>query len=168
MTAARRRWKSTIGPAALGLGLLLGIPDGFDPAPVRAATTERLVVDRHTGLALYGFDPVAYFTDGEPMSGRAELELSFAGAVWRFRNEGNRAAFIDRPDVYMPRFGGYDPMAVARGVAVPGNPQVWLVAQRRLYLFQTAETRAAFAAAPDKMLAAAQARWPQVVEALVP
>jgi hypothetical protein len=168
MTAARRRWKSTIGPAALGLGLLLGAPDGFDPAPVRAATTERLVVDRHTGLALYGFDPVAYFTDGKPMAGRAELELSFAGAVWRFRNEGNRAAFTDRPDIYMPRFGGYDPMAVARGVAVPGNPQVWLVAQRRLYLFQTAETREAFAAAPDKMLATAQARWPQVVEALVP
>jgi hypothetical protein len=168
MTAARRRWKSTIGPATLGLGLLLGAPDGFDPAPVRAATTERLVVDRHTGLALYGFDPVAYFTDGKPMAGRAELELSFAGAVWRFRNEGNRAAFTDRPDIYMPRFGGYDPMAVARGVAVPGNPQVWLVAQRRLYLFQTAETREAFTAAPDKMLATAQARWPQVVEALVP
>jgi hypothetical protein len=111
---------------------------------------------------------VAYFTDGKPMAGRAELELSFAGAVWRFRNEGNRAAFTDRPDIYMPRFGGYDPMAVARGVAVPGNPQVWVVAQRRLYLFQTAETREAFAAAPDKMLAAAQARWPQVVEALVP
>jgi hypothetical protein len=168
MTAARRRWKSTIGPAALGLGLLLGVPEGFDAAPAAAATTERLVVDRHTGLALYGFDPVAYFTDGNAMTGRAELELSFAGAVWRFRNEGNRAAFIDRPDVYMPRFGGYDPLAVARGVAVPGNPQIWLVARQRLYLFQTPETRDAFAADPDKALAAAQAKWPQVAGNLVP
>jgi hypothetical protein len=168
MTAARRRWKSTIGPAALGLGLLLGMPGGFDAGPAGAATTERLVVDRHTGLALYGVDPVAYFTDGRPMAGRAEFELPFAGAVWRFRNEGNRAAFIDRPDVYLPRFGGHDPLAVARGVAVPGNPQVWLVAHERLYLFQTPETRDAFAADPDKMLAAAQAKWPQVVEALVP
>jgi hypothetical protein len=168
MTAARRRWKSTIAPAALAVGLILGLAGGLALAPAGAATTERLVVDRHTGLALYGFDPVAYFTDMEPMAGRPEIELTFAGAVWRFRNEGNRAAFIDRPDVYMPRFGGYDPIAVARGVAVPGNPQIWLVTNQRLYLFQTPEAREAFAADPASMLAAAQAKWPQVVEALVP
>jgi hypothetical protein len=168
MTAPRRRWKSTIGPAALGLGLLLGMPACFEAGPAGAATTERLVVDRHTGLALYGFDPVAYFTDVKPMVGRPEFELSFAGAVWRFRNEGNRAAFVDRPDVYMPRFGGYDPVAVARGVAVPGDPQLWLVAQQRLFLFQTRATRDAFAADPDQVLAAAQAKWPEVVQTLVP
>jgi hypothetical protein len=168
MTAARRGWKSAIGPAALGLGLLFGVPAWFEAGPAGAATTERLVVDRHTGLALYGFDPVAYFTDVKPMVGRPELELSFAGAVWRFRNEGNRAAFVDRPDVYMPRFGGYDPLGVVRGVAVPGDPQLWLVARQRLYLFQTRATRDAFAAAPDRFLAAAQEKWLEVVQALVP
>ena len=168
MTAARRRWKPTIAPAALALGLVLGLAADLASAPAGAATTERVVVDRHTGLALYGFDPVGYFTDMQPMTGRPEFELTFAGAVWRFRNEGNRAAFIDRPDVYMPRFGGYDPLAVARGVAVPGNPQIWLLAHGRLYLFQTAEAREAFAADPGNMLAAAQAKWPQVVETLVP
>jgi hypothetical protein len=168
MTAARRRWKSPIGPAALGLGLILGLPACFDWRPAGAATTERLVVDRHTGLALYGFDPVAYFTDSRPLAGRPELELTFAGAVWRFRNEGNRAAFIDRPDVYMPRFGGYDVLAVARGVAVPGNPQYWLMAHQRLHLFETLATREAFAADPDKLLAAAQAKWPELLKTLVP
>jgi hypothetical protein len=168
MTAARRRWKSAIGPVALGLGLILGMPACFEAGPAGAATTERLVIDPHTGLALYGFDPVAYFTDVKPLAGRPEFELSFAGAVWRFRNEGNRAAFIDRPEVYMPRFGGYDPLAVARGVAVPGHPQFWLVAHDRLYLFQTAATRAAFAADPDQALTAAQAMWPQVLKTLVP
>ena len=39
------------------------------------------------------------------------------------------------PDVYMPRFGGYDPVGVARGVAVPGDPRLWLIADERLYLF---------------------------------
>jgi YHS domain-containing protein len=167
MTAARRRRKSTIGLAALGLGLIAGPPAGFGPAPV-AAATERIVTDRHTGLALYGFDPVAYFTDVKPMVGRPELELSFAGAIWRFCNEGNRAAFVDNPDVYMPRFGGYDALAVARGVAVPGHPKFWLVAEERLYLFQTGEARDAFAGDPEKALSAAQAMWPQVLETLVP
>src|ERR1700747_2872684 len=135
MTAARHRWKSSTGLAALALGLMLAMAVGFDRGPAGAATTERLVVDRHTGLALYGFDPVAYFTDSRPLAGRPELELLFAGGGWRSRNEGNRAAFIDRPDVYMPRFGGYDVLAVARGVAVPGNPQYWLVTHRPRPLF---------------------------------
>jgi hypothetical protein len=168
MTAARRRWKPPIGPAVLGLGLMLGVAACFDRGPAGAATTERLVVDRHTGLALYGFDPVAYFTDLEPLVGRPEFELSFAGAVWRFRNEGNRAAFIERPDVYMPGFGGYDVVAVARGAAVPGHPQSWLIVHRRLYLFETPATRDAFAADPGKVLAAAQAKWPELLKTLVP
>jgi len=168
MTAARHRWKPWAGLAALGLGLMLAMAMGCGREPAGAATTERLVVDRHTGLALYGFDPVAYFTDAEPLVGRPEFELSFAGAVWRFRNEGNRAAFRDRPDVYMPAFGGYDVLAVARGAAVPGNPRCWTVAGRRLYLFDTEASRAAFAAESAKALAAAQAKWPELLKTLVP
>ena len=167
MTAARHRWKPSIG-AALGLGLLLGVALCLDRGSAGAATTERLVVDRHTGLALYGFDPVAYFTDAQPLVGRPELELSFAGAVWRFRNEGNREAFRDRPYVYMPGFGGYDVSAVARGAAVPGNPQWWLIVGGRLYLFETPAARDVFAADPGKALAAAQAQWPELLKTLVP
>jgi hypothetical protein len=94
--------------------------------------------------------------------------LSFAGAVWRFRNEGNRAAFRDHPDVYMPAFGGYDVLAVGRGAAVPANPHYWLVIDRRVHLFENPAARDAFAADPGKALAAAQARWPEVLKSLVP
>jgi hypothetical protein len=166
MTAPRH--KPSIGLAALGLALLLGVMGGLDRGPASAATTERVVVDRHTGLALYGFDPVAYFTDAEPLVGRPEFELSLAGAVWRFRNEGNRAAFRDRPDIYMPQFGGYDVLAVARGAAVPGNPRYWVVANRRLYLFENPTGRDVFAADPGKLVAAAQANWPELLKTLVP
>jgi hypothetical protein len=168
MTAARRRWKSPVGPAALGLALALGLLACLSRGPAGAATTERLVVDRHTGLAIYGFDPVAYFTDSEPLAGRPEFELSFAGAIWRFRNEGNRAAFVERPDVYTPRFGGYDVLAVARGAAVPGNPLYWAVARQRLYLFESPATRDAFARDQGVVLAAAEAKWPGLLKTLVP
>jgi hypothetical protein len=147
---------------------MLGIATSLDRGRATAATTERLVVDRHTGLALYGFDPVAYFTDAEPRVGRPEFELSFAGAVWRFRNEGNRAAFRDRPDVYMPGFGGYDVLAVGRGAAVPASPRYWLIVDRRLYLFESPAARDAFAVDPGKALATAQGSWPEVLKTLVP
>ncbi len=107
-------------------------PDRRPPALPR---TERIVVDWHTGLAIAGYDPVAFFTDGKPMAGSADFELRYGGAVWRFANVGNRAAFAAQPDVYMPQYGGYDPVGVARGVAVAGNPNVWLIAGEKLFLF---------------------------------
>jgi YHS domain-containing protein len=132
-----------------------------------AATTERIVTDYHTGLAISGFDPVGYFTNSDAVVGRAELELRYAGATWRFINEGNRQAFIDHPEVYLPVFGGYDPMGLVRGVAVAGHPQVWVIAGERLYLFHTAKTREEFLAEPERFIALAKKEWPEVESTLV-
>jgi hypothetical protein len=146
--------------AALMLGAILNA--GAFLQLSRAATTERVVTDRHTGLALYGIDPVAYFTNRKPVLGRAEFEYRFAGAIWRFDNEGNRAAFAADPKVYMPRFGGYDPVGIARGVSTPGYPELWTVTKDQLFLFYTAQARAAFIADPAAVIAAAEARWAAV------
>ena len=63
-----------------------------------------------------------------PFPAARDLELPYGGAIWRFSNVGNREAFAARPDVYMPQFGGYDPIGVSHGVAVAGNPSLWLIA----------------------------------------
>jgi YHS domain-containing protein len=138
------------------------------PVPALAATTERVVINRHTGLAIDGFDPVAYFIDSAPKPGRAGFELRRGGVSWRFANEGNRAAFAADPEIYMPRFGGYDPVAVARGSAAAGHPSLWAVAHNRLYLFFSEETLAAFKANPDSLIEAAERHWPEVREDLAP
>jgi hypothetical protein len=144
---------------AAGLGLA---------GPIRAAPTEKVVVDRNSGLAILGFDPVAYFTDATALPGKDEFEQVLAGVVWRFRSEGNRAAFVAHPEVYRPRFGGYDAVGVARGVAVPGNPLIWAISDQRLYLFYTAETRKEFAGDPDRTLTTADKLWPSVHRLIVP
>ena len=101
MTAARQERKSRslivtiVGALALTASAAIG-----------AATTEMVVVNRYTGLAIDGFDPVAYFVDAKPKLGRPELELRSGGVTWRFQNEGNRSAFAADPAVYAPRFGG--------------------------------------------------------------
>ena len=125
-----------------------------------ASTTERLVVDRFTGLAIHGYDPVAYFVDGAPVLGLPDFEAWQGGAVWRFHNEGNRADFLAHPEVYGPQYGGYDPVDVARGVTVAGNPLFWVVAGQRLYLFGQESNRDAFAADPARYLDQAEQRWP--------
>jgi YHS domain-containing protein len=131
-----------------------------------AATTERIVTNRFSGLAIEGFDPLTYFIDGHPERGLAEFEVSQAGAVWRFRNEGNLASFIAHPEVYGPQFGGYDPVDLARGITVAGNPMFWLVTGQRLYLFAREESRDTFAANPEPLLKQATSRWPELKEQL--
>jgi hypothetical protein len=168
MTPARQKRKQYRAWAWLCAiaGVALALSDAA-PASI-AATTELIVVDWHTGLAIGGYDPVAFFTDGKPMAGSADYELRYGGAVWRFCNVGNRDAFAARPDVYMPRFGGYDPTGVAHGVAVSGNPNVWLINGQRLFLFYDRARLEKFAADTDSLLAEAERKWPAVERTLSP
>jgi hypothetical protein len=170
MTAARRRQKS-LWPAGLAAGwvaagLLLGLPGCLGVNPALAAG--QIVADDKTGLAINGFDPVAYFTDGTSRLGLGTFEYNFGGAVWRFRNVGNRFAFMNDPDVYQPKFGGYDPLALVRGVAIPGDPRNWIISGSRLYLFRTPEARDAFAAVAEQIVPIAEERWPAVQRSLLP
>ena len=85
MTAARRTRKRYVWLAALALAFpVVG-------SALQAATTERVVVDRYTGLAIYGIDPVAYFTSGKPTAGRENFELRH-DFVAKFDRQGLIAA----------------------------------------------------------------------------
>jgi hypothetical protein len=148
--------------AGLSLGLVLAWP-GFT---AQAATTERVVTNRFSGLAIEGFDPVAYFVESQPVQGLREFEASAEGVVWRFHNEGNRAFFLAHPEVYGPQFGGYDPVDVARGVTVAGNPLFWVISGERLYLFAFEANRDAFIADPNHYIEQARARWPALLQGL--
>ena len=141
------------------------IAPGLDSA-ASAATTERVVVNRYSGLAIEGFDPVAYFTESIATPGLPEFEAREAGAVWRFRNPGNRASFAAHPEIYGPQFGGYDPVDLGRGVTYAGNPRLWAVVGQRLYLFGAEENRDAFAAEPARFLKNAAERWPALERGL--
>jgi hypothetical protein len=164
MTAARQKRKQyrawMLAAAALAMA-------GAAPVAI-AATTEMVVMDWHSGLAIDGYDPVAFFTEGKPLAGNADFELHYGGAVWRFRNIGNREAFAARPDIYMPQFGGYDPIGVAHGVAVPGNPNLWQISGQRLFLFYDLTRLQKFTADPDQALAEAERNWPALMNTLSP
>ncbi|SDN73054.1 YHS domain-containing (seleno)protein [Afipia sp. GAS231] len=147
--------------------LLAGFFAGFGvDFAAYAQTTERVVMNRYSGLAIAGFDAVAYFTESQAIQGVPDFEAAESGTVWRFRNEGNRASFVSHPEVYGPRFGGYDPVDIGRGVTYAGNPRIWLIVDQRLYLFGREDSRDAFAANPARFLKDAEARWPVLEEGL--
>ena len=169
MTAARQKRKqycfSLAAIAALfayaGLAFLMATGPS-------ASAGERIVVDWHTGLAIDGYDPVAFFTDGKPLQGSPNLELRKGDVVWRFINVGNRAAFAAAPNIYMPQYGGYDPIGVARGLAVAGNPTVWLIQGQRLFLFYDGSRRQKFVGDPNRVIASADRKWPDIERTITP
>src|SRR5690606_40143287 len=95
---------------------LVGLLALFNGGNASKALTERSHwADNSTGLAIGGFDPVAYFAVARAVRGREGIEHGWNGGGWRFVNDGNRRAFARDPEVYAPRFGGLDPVLLARG-----------------------------------------------------
>jgi hypothetical protein len=167
MAFRRQPWKFRLGacPKYLVLAvLLMAVPLSRS----NAGTSEMFISDRLTGVALAGYDPVAYFVQAGPTKGLPAFEFRLDNGIFQFRNEGNRAAFAAHPEIYAPRFGGYDPIALARGVAVAGNPLEWQIFGDRLYLFYDAQARATFAADPKGAISTATERWPDVRRELIP
>ncbi len=135
------------------------------PGPA-LALSDRFMHDPYTGIAIGGYDPVAYFLERRAVPGRREVEVAWGGAYWRFANPGNAAAFEDAPEVYAPAYGGYGVAGVARGVPQPSDPRLFAVWRDRLFLFFDAADLAAFRADPESFTAAADAFWPRIRDQL--
>jgi len=59
------------------------------------------------GVAIKGYDPVAYFTLGQPAQGKKEFEYEWQGAKWRFAGQEHLELFKADPEKFAPRYGGY-------------------------------------------------------------
>lgn len=134
-------------------------------AQATALTPRDVWIDPETGYAIGGYDPVSYFVSHAPRPGQAGIEFADGSVTWMFASTANRAAFAHAPDVYTPRFGGRDPMQLARGFEARGNPHHWLIEGGDLFLFASPQTRLDWIAASADVRAAAERNWPDVVEA---
>ena len=88
-------------------------------------------------LAIKGYDPVAYFTDGRPVRGRSDFEYVWDDHVYRFASAEHRDMFKADPVRYAPQFGNFCAMALAKGEVVVANPENWLISDGKLYVFGT-------------------------------
>jgi len=88
-------------------------------------------------VVLKGHDPVAYFTEGRPVMGVPKISYDWDGARYLFANAGNRTKFAANPERYAPQFGGYCTGTMASGARAEADPQAWIIADGRLYLFGT-------------------------------
>jgi len=86
------------------------------------------------GLAIKGYDPVAYFTVGEATKGSGAITYQWSDAEWRFSTTEHRDLFVADPSRYAPQFGGNCAVAAATGHRVGASPRQWRIENGHLYL----------------------------------
>jgi YHS domain-containing protein len=130
----------------------------------RAATAEPPVfTGLIEGVAVGGYDPVAYFAQGKPVKGSKDLTLQYEGATWRFASAENRSAFAGDPAKYAPQYGGYCAYAVSKGATAKAEPDAWTIHDGKLYLNYDKSVQAKWEKDIPGYVAKADANWPGVL-----
>lgn len=115
------------------------------------------------GIALSGYDVVAYFTEHRAVEGDADYALSWRGATWYFVGPDTLMAFEMNPEAYAPQFGGYCAYAVAEGRTGPSEPDAFFVREGRLYFLNDTRMLDEVRGDLDGIVAAAESHWPAVL-----
>lgn len=131
--------------------------------PVAAQSSTLQNLDKN-GLALQGYDPVTYFTQGQPVKGRPEFTASHEGALYRFASGENRDLFKAAPEKYEPQFGGFCAYAVSRGYTARIDPVAFQIVDGRLLLQYSRRIRDKFNEDTRGNLSKADTNWPAIVE----
>ncbi len=127
--------------------------------------------DRHgrlavaSGVAVGGYDPVAYFRDGVARPGDPGIALRWRGVRWHFATPAHRAAFEANPKAFAPAFGGHCAVSLADGQPRHGDPRHWAIVDGRLMLTAEATGLARLLASPEAIVQGARLVWtaPQTV-----
>jgi YHS domain-containing protein len=89
-----------------------------------------------SGLAIQGYDPVAYFTQNKAVEGNKQFSASYEGATYRFASAANKDLFLKDPKKYEPQYGGWCAYAMgATGEKVEIDPETFKILNGKLYLF---------------------------------
>ncbi len=130
------------------------------PASARDAT---VYTGTFSHTAVGGYDPVAYFTQQQPVKGERQFSFQWMGAEWRFASAENRDRFAAAPEKYAPQYGGYCAWAVSQGYTASGDPKYWKLVDGKLYLNYDAEVQKKWEQDIPGFIIKADRHWPTVL-----
>jgi YHS domain-containing protein len=125
-------------------------------------------VNTENGLAVKGYDPVAYFTAGKPVPGSAQFSAIYQGATYHFASAENRDVFVATPEKYAPQFGGYCAFAVSRNTTADIDPDRWAIVEGKLYLNNGLIAQTLWNLDKPENISRANKNWPEIAKAAEP
>ena len=119
-------------------------------------------VNEDHGVAIKGYDPVAYFTDNKPVKGTAAHKFAYEGVTYEFASEAHRKAFAATPEKYAPQFGGFCAYGTAAGHKAAIDPAAFSIVDGKLYLNYNSKVRDKWQQDEPGYIQKAQEAWPTV------
>ncbi len=126
--------------------------------------TNGMNIDSSNGLAIHGYDPVAYFTDSKPIKGKPAFTIDFKGNKWAFSNEKNKNSFLENPNAYIPQYGGHCAYAASKNAIANTDPFAWTIHNKKLFLNYSIGTRELWLKERDANIVAADGYWPTLLK----
>ena len=114
------------------------------------------------GVAINGYDPVAYFTDGKPVKGESQFQLKWNNAAWQFASKTNLEKFKSQPEKYSPQFGGFCSFGVSKGYKVKSEPDAWTIVNNKLYLNYNLQVKDDWSKDRDNLISVAEKKWTDI------
>ncbi|TAD85738.1 MAG: YHS domain protein [Bacteroidetes bacterium] len=116
------------------------------------------------GIAIRGYDPVAFFKSSEAQKGAEVHEYSWQGAKWRFATAANRDSFALNPEKYAPQYGGYCAFGCMQGHKAPTQVDTWTILDGKLYFNYNQKVKELWSKDKKGYIAKADEQWPKVKE----
>jgi hypothetical protein len=133
---------------------------GVTLVPVFAASPADPVNKSGSGIAIKGYDPVAYFTDSKPVKGSPDFTHQWMGATWHFATAAHRDEFARTPEKFAPQYGGYCAYGVSQNHTAPIDPEAWTVLDGKLYLNYSQGVKKTWSREIPKYVEQADKNWP--------
>ena len=143
---------------AMLVPVLLALSVGLFAAP-GPAEAEQLFDQDRAGIAIQGYDPVAYFTQGKAVKGSDAFSHQWLGATWYFANAEHRDLFAVDPVKYAPQYGGYCTSGIAGAGLHGADPKIWRIVDGKLYLNGSEYALKQFADSAPEGIEASDAKW---------
>jgi YHS domain-containing protein len=140
--------------AAVLTAITVASAAALDKASTRPVNTDG------QNVAIHGYDPVAYFTQGKPVQGSRQFAVTHGDATYHFSSAANRDAFAAAPARYLPAYGGFCAYGVVLGKKFDVDPEAWKVVDGRLYLNLNKKIQATWLADVPGNIAKAETNWP--------
>lgn len=116
------------------------------------------------GVAIKGYDPVAYFTDNRPVKGSPAYKAEYGGSVFHFVSQANRDAFAANPAKYAPQYNGFCAFGTAGGYKAAIDPAAFTIVNNKLYLNYNRDVLKKWSADIPGFVVKADKNWPEVAK----
>ena len=117
------------------------------------------------GVAIKGYDPVAFFSQAKPVMGTKVFSYRWKDATWLFSSEENRAAFEATPEKFAPQYGGYCAYGTAEGHKAPTEANTWTIVNDRLYFNYNTNVKKMWMKNQVNFINKADMNWPKIKNA---